>query len=38
MDVGIDCHPQHRPFSLEEVQEILSQRTYDYVDHHRKED
>lgn len=34
MDVGIDCHPEMRPFDVEEVVAILSQRQYDYVDHH----
>lgn len=34
MDVGVDCHPQFRPFSLEEVVTTLSARKYDYIDHH----
>lgn len=24
MDVGIDCHPQHRPFTLEEIHGVLA--------------
>lgn len=34
LDVGIDCHPERRPFSFDEVAAILTTRTYDYIDHH----
>ena len=34
MDVGVDCHPEHRPFNISECLEILKDRPYDYVDHH----
>jgi calcineurin-like phosphoesterase family protein len=34
MDVGIDCHPEHRPFSLSEVAISMEQRKYAPVDHH----
>jgi calcineurin-like phosphoesterase family protein len=34
MDVGIDGHPEFRPYSLEEVLEEMGRRTYEYVDHH----
>jgi hypothetical protein len=34
MDVGADCSDGYRPFSLEEVMEILNAREYDFVDHH----
>jgi calcineurin-like phosphoesterase family protein len=38
MDVGIDCHPERRPFTLSEIEAILDNRTYDFVDHHRDDD
>jgi calcineurin-like phosphoesterase family protein len=34
MDVGIDAHPNLEPFSLEEVLENLSQKTFKPIDHH----
>jgi calcineurin-like phosphoesterase family protein len=37
MDVGIDAHPERRPWSIDEIIEVLSQRPYDYVDHHTEE-
>lgn len=37
MDVGVDCHPDRRPWSFEEVMDVLSTREYDYVDHHTRE-
>ena len=38
MDVGIDSHPERRPFSLPEIEAILSDRTYDPVDHHERDE
>ena len=35
LDVGIDCHPEFRPFHLEEVKEILSHRKL--LDHHESQ-
>lgn len=34
IDVGIDAHPNFRPFSLDEIIKIADQRTIDKVDHH----
>ena len=34
LDVGIDCHPEYRPFSLDEVQTVMLGRDYVPVDHH----
>ena len=34
MDVGVDCHPEYRPFSLEEVVERLAGEEYKMADHH----
>jgi len=34
MDVGIDTHPNLEPFSLEEVLEKISQKTFKPIDHH----
>jgi calcineurin-like phosphoesterase family protein len=28
MDVGIDCHPEYRPFSFDEVKEHMSNKTF----------
>lgn len=36
MDVGVDCHPEFRPFHLDEIVAILSQRTYHFLDHHQE--
>lgn len=33
-DVGIDCHPEFRPFSLDEIIEIMADRKYKPVDAH----
>jgi calcineurin-like phosphoesterase family protein len=35
MDVGIDTHPEFRPYSVDEIAEIMSQREYIPVDAHR---
>jgi calcineurin-like phosphoesterase family protein len=35
MDVGIDTHPEFRPYSFEEIQEIMSKRNIAYVDDHK---
>lgn len=37
MDVGVDCHPEFRPFNLTEIEEAMASRTYQDVDHHAKE-
>lgn len=34
MDVGVDTHPNHEPYSWSEVRSILSKREYNKVDHH----
>jgi len=37
MDVGIDCHPEFRPYSFEELREIMSKREILLnVDHHNQ--
>lgn len=38
MDVGIDTHPEFRPYAFDEIVEIMSTKTYDYVDHHQPRD
>ena len=35
MDVGIDNHPDLRPFSLEELLALFASRGYAAIDHHR---
>ena len=35
MDVGIDTHPEFRPYHFDEVVEILEKRVISTVDHHR---
>src|SRR5687768_15805370 len=34
MDVGIDCHPHHQPFSWDEIKSYMAQKTFESVDHH----
>lgn len=34
LDVGIDCHPERRPFSMDEIVAEMSGRNYDFIDHH----
>jgi len=34
LDVGWDCHPESRPFSLSEVESAFEHLVYDYIDHH----
>lgn len=34
MDVGFDCHPEFRPFSYNEIKEIMSKRKVFLEDHH----
>lgn len=34
MDVGVDCHPDYRPFSLNEVEEYMASKNFLKVDHH----
>lgn len=36
MDVGIDAHPEFRPFSLKEVTKIMDKQPIAIVDHHNK--
>lgn len=38
LDVGVDCHPKHRPFSLDEIAAEMSARSYEVVDHHAAPD
>jgi calcineurin-like phosphoesterase family protein len=35
MDVGIDTHPEFRPYALEEIADEMAQRAYEPVDAHR---
>jgi calcineurin-like phosphoesterase family protein len=35
MDVGIDTHPEFRPYHIDEIIKILDQRLISTVDHHR---
>lgn len=37
MDVGVDCHPEHRPFHLDEIIAIMAERTYGVVGGHGAE-
>lgn len=35
MDVGIDCHPEFRPFSFQEIRDIMQKRNVELeIDHH----
>lgn len=34
MDVGVDCHPELRPFTLDEVEAEMAERAYIAVDGH----
>lgn len=34
MDVGIDCHPECRPFSFMEISMVMENRRFVAVDHH----
>ena len=34
MDVGIDCHPEFKPFSYWEIKELLDKKEQVVVDHH----
>lgn len=34
MDVGVDCSPEYRPFSLLEVEEFMASKHFEKVDHH----
>lgn len=34
MDVGVDAHPEFRPFAWEEIKEIMDKREILFVDHH----
>ena len=36
MDVGVDCHPEFRPFSFLEVEEFMASRSFEQVDHHKE--
>jgi hypothetical protein len=35
MDVGIDTHSEFRPYSFDEIYEIMSKRNIAYVDNHK---
>ena len=35
MDIGIDTHPEFRPYSFEELQQIMSKKEIAYVDDHK---
>jgi len=34
LDVGIDTHPEFRPYHFDEINEIMDNRTIELVDHH----
>lgn len=34
MDVGVDNHPEFRPYHLEEIRKIMEKRDVNFVDHH----
>lgn len=34
MDVGVDCHPQYRPFSFAEIGAYMQTKTFKAIDHH----
>ena len=34
LDVGVDTHPNYEPYSMAEIERILSKRTYAPTDHH----
>lgn len=36
MDVGVDCHPEFRPFSLDEIAAEMADRQYIVVDGHEE--
>jgi len=36
MDVGVDCHPEYRPFSLDEVRAYMAEREHVILDHHKE--
>lgn len=38
MDVGIDCHPNHEPFSVEEILNHMKTKTWTPIDHHGSSD
>jgi len=38
MDVGIDCHPNFEPFSVEEILEFMKTKTWKPIDHHGSAD
>jgi len=35
-DVGIDTHPEFRPYSFDEIEDIMSRRSISKLDHHRE--
>jgi calcineurin-like phosphoesterase family protein len=35
MDVGVDTHPEFRPYSFDEISEIMSKKEIAYVDSHK---
>jgi calcineurin-like phosphoesterase family protein len=37
MDIGIDTHPEFRPYHIDEIKEIMETRTVEFVDHHNAE-
>ena len=34
MDCGVDCHPEFRPFHIDEIVQLMSKRESEKVDHH----
>jgi calcineurin-like phosphoesterase family protein len=34
MDVGIDCHPEFRPFHINEIVQIMDKKSTKSIDHH----
>ena len=37
MDIGIDIHPEFRPYSFEELKEIMDKKSIHFIDHHDAE-
>ncbi len=37
MDVGVDTHPEFRPYHIEEIRKIMDTRVALQVDHHNEE-
>lgn len=36
MDVGIDTHPEFRPYHINEIRETMKNKSFDRIDHHNE--